>query len=84
MFRPQVALREDQKIDGANSWALGWAVRGKENIVLHSGGQPGFRSLMMVSIRRKSGFVILTNSDSGGYLLNNQDLGSILNRLFVS
>ena len=84
MFRPQVALREDQKIDGANAWALGWAVREKENIVLHSGGQSGFRSLMMVSIKRKSGFVILTNSDSGGYLLNNQHLGSVLNRLFVS
>lgn len=27
MFRPHVRLREEQKIDGASSWALGWAVR---------------------------------------------------------
>lgn len=86
MFRPQVKLREDQKIDGASSWALGWAVqeRGSGNIVLHSGGQSGFRSLMMVSIKRKSGFVMLTNGDIGGHLLYNQELGNVLNRLFVS
>lgn len=85
MFRPQVKLREDQKIDGASSWALGWAVQEREsgNIVLHSGGQSGFRSLTMVSIKRKSGFVMLTNGDTGGYLLYNQELGNVLNRLFV-
>ena len=84
MFRPQVKLREDQKIDGASSWALGWAVREREsgNIVLHSGGQSGFKSLMMASIERKSGFVMLTNGDSGGYLLYNEELGKVLNRLF--
>jgi len=85
MFRPQVKLREDQKIDGASSWALGWAVRERVNgnIVLHSGGQSGFRSLMMVSIERKSGFVMLTNGDTGGNLLYNQELGNVLNRLFA-
>ena len=85
MFRPQVKLREDQKIDGASSWALGWAVQEREsgNIVLHSGGQSGFKSLMMVSIERKSGFVMLTNGDSGGYLLYNEELGNVLNRLFA-
>ena len=84
MFRPQVKLREDQKIDGASSWALGWAVQERKsgNIVLHSGGQSGFRSLTMVSIERKSGFVMLTNSDNGGYLLYNEELRNVLNRLF--
>jgi CubicO group peptidase (beta-lactamase class C family) len=85
MFRPQVKLREDQKIDGASSWALGWAVQEREtgNIVLHSGGQSGFKSLIMVSIERKSGFVMLTNGDRGGHLLYNQELGNVLNRLFA-
>jgi CubicO group peptidase (beta-lactamase class C family) len=84
MFRPQVKLREDQKIDGASSWALGWAVQERKNgnIVLHSGGQSGFKSLTMVSIEKKSGFVMLTNSDNGGYLLYNEELGNVLNRLF--
>jgi CubicO group peptidase (beta-lactamase class C family) len=86
MFRPQVKLREDQKIDGASSWALGWAVQERKNgnIVLHSGGQSGFRSLTMVSIEKKSGFVMLTNGDNGGYLLYNEELGNVLNRLFGS
>jgi CubicO group peptidase (beta-lactamase class C family) len=86
MFRPQVKLREDQKIDGASSWALGWAVQERKsgNIVVHSGGQSGFRSLTMVSIERKSGFVMLTNGDNGGYLLYNEELGNVLNRLFGS
>lgn len=85
MFRPQVKLREDQKIDGASSWALGWAVQEREsgNVVLHSGGQAGFRSLMMVSLERKSGFVMFTNGDTGGYLLYNEELGNVLNRLFA-
>lgn len=80
MFRPHVKLREDQQIDGASSWALGWAVQEREagNIILHSGGQSGFRSLVMVSTERKSGFVMLTNGDSGGYLLSNQELRNVL------
>lgn len=85
MFRPQVKLPEDQKIDDASSWALGWAVQEREsgNIVLHSGGHSGFKSLVMVSIERKSGFVMLTNGDSGGYLVYDRGLGDVLNRLFV-
>jgi CubicO group peptidase (beta-lactamase class C family) len=85
MLRPQIKLREDQRIDGASSWALGWAVRERPNgnIFLHSGGQSGFRSLMMVSLKRKSGFVILTNSDNGGYLFENKDLADRLDQLFV-
>jgi hypothetical protein len=27
MAKPQVKLPDNQKIDGADSWALGWAVR---------------------------------------------------------
>jgi len=85
MLRPQVKLRADQRIDGASSWALGWAVRERPNgdIFLHSGGQSGFRSLMMVSLRRKSGFVILANSDNGGYLFENKNLSDRLDQLFV-
>jgi CubicO group peptidase (beta-lactamase class C family) len=86
MFRSQVRLREDQKIDGARAWALGWAMQERDtgNVFLHSGGQSGFKSLMMVSIQRKSGFVMLTNSDNGGYVLYDQALTNVLNRLFVS
>ena len=83
MFTPQVKLPADQKIDGASSWALGWAVqeRSEGNVILHSGGQTGYRSLAMLSPQRKSGFVMLTNSDNGGRILYDQKVGTILNKL---
>ena len=83
MFTPQVKLPPDVNIDGATSWALGWAVqeRAGGNVVEHSGGQPGYRSLAMISPEQKSGFVMFTNSDKGGYVVYNEALGKILNRL---
>ncbi|RYY26214.1 MAG: class A beta-lactamase-related serine hydrolase [Chitinophagaceae bacterium] len=85
MVKPHVKLPENQKIDGADFWALGWAVQQRPggNIILHSGGQAGFKSLAMVSLEKKNGFVMLTNSDNGGYLLHNETMANILNRLFV-
>jgi CubicO group peptidase (beta-lactamase class C family) len=84
MIRPQVKLREE-KIDGADSWALGWAVQERQtgNVILHSGGQSGFRSLTMASPERRSGFVIFTNSDSGGYICYDQVLGMLLTPLIA-
>ncbi len=85
MVRPQVKLDEQQKIDGAISWALGWAIQEREtgNVIVHSGGQDGFRSLAMASVERKSGSIILTNGDNGGKVINNQTLGGVMNRLFA-
>jgi CubicO group peptidase (beta-lactamase class C family) len=83
MFTPQVKLPADQHIDGATSWALGWAVqeRAGGNVVEHSGGQPGYKSLTMISPEQRSGFVMFTNSDKGGYVIYHEGLGKILNRL---
>jgi CubicO group peptidase (beta-lactamase class C family) len=83
MHKPQVKLPSDQKIDGATAWALGWAVqeRPEGDVLVHSGGQSGYKSLAMVSVQRRSGFVMLTNSDYGGYVLYNEKLGKILNQL---
>jgi hypothetical protein len=85
MFRPQVKLPEDEKIDGATSWALGWAVQERPtgNVLVHSGGQSGFRSLAMASVDRRSGFIILTNSDSGGWVVDGQAFGDAMNRLLA-
>lgn len=71
MFRPQVKLRSDQQIDGCTSWGLGWGIqeRSSGNLIVHSGGQSGFRSLTMASIQKKSGFVALTNGDNGGNVI---------------
>ena len=83
MFTPQVKLPADQHIDGATSWALGWAVqeRAGGNVVEHSGGQSGYKSLTMISPEQRSGFIMLTNADKGGYVIYNEGLVKILNRL---
>jgi len=67
MVRPQVKLDPNVKIDGATSWALGWAVQERPtgNVIVHSGGQQGFKSLTMASLERKSGFILLTNAENG-------------------
>lgn len=86
MLRPQVKLDEQQKIDGASSWALGWAIQQRENgnVILHSGGQDGFRSLAMASVEKKSGFIILANCDNGGKVIYNRTLRAVLNRLLAA
>ncbi|MBN8246124.1 MAG: beta-lactamase family protein [Verrucomicrobia bacterium] len=80
MIRPQTKLDPDGKIDGADSWALGWAVQQRPtgHVILHSGGQAGFRSLTMASVERKAGFVIFTNSDNGGRVCNDPGLATLL------
>lgn len=85
MVKPHVKLREEQKIDGADSWALGWAVqeRPNGNIILHSGGQAGFRSLTMISLQKQTAFVMLSNGDGGGNVLYNHELAVLLNQLFT-
>jgi CubicO group peptidase (beta-lactamase class C family) len=67
MLRPQVKLPAEVKIDGATSWALGWAVREHEagDVVVHSGGQSGFKALAVASPAKGTGFIALTNGDSG-------------------
>ena len=85
MLRPQIKLAEGEKIDDADTWALGWAIQQRKTgkVILHSGGQTGFRSLAMASVNRKSGFIILTNSDNGGRLIFNPAFAEIMNRLLV-
>lgn len=85
MVRPQAKLDPDGKIDGADSWALGWAVQQRPtgHVILHSGGQNGFRSLTMASVERKSGFVIFTNSDNGGRVCHDPTLTTLLTPLLA-
>ncbi|MBC8002344.1 MAG: serine hydrolase [Opitutaceae bacterium] len=86
MLRPQVKLDDGEKIDGANSWALGWAIQQRKtgNVIVHSGGQAGFRSLAMASVERKSGFIVLTNGDNGGKVFYHPAFEALMNRLLAS
>jgi CubicO group peptidase (beta-lactamase class C family) len=68
MVTPQIKLKPEQQFDGCTAWALGWGIQERpgRNVIVHSGGQAGFRSLAMASIEKRSGFAAFTNGDNGG------------------
>jgi CubicO group peptidase (beta-lactamase class C family) len=63
MLRPQV------KRNPQSSWALGWEINhtDKGNFIRHGGGNPGYDCFVAASVERKSGYVIMTNSENGYY-----------------
>jgi CubicO group peptidase (beta-lactamase class C family) len=63
MLRPQI------RRNSQSSWALGWEIERteKSNFLRHGGSNPGFQCFVGASIERKSGYVIMTNSDNGYY-----------------
>jgi CubicO group peptidase (beta-lactamase class C family) len=63
MLRPQV------KRNPQSSWALGWEINHTEtgDFIRHGGGNPGFDCLVAASVERKTGCVIMTNSQNGYY-----------------
>jgi CubicO group peptidase (beta-lactamase class C family) len=63
MLRPQV------KRNSQSSWALGWEINHTKNgsFLRHGGMNPGFNCFVAASIERKSGYVIMTNSENGYY-----------------
>ena len=64
MLRPQVERSPD------SSWALGWERRHTPtgDVIAHGGGHPGYSCFVAASPQRKSGYVIMTNSEETGYL----------------
>jgi len=82
MLTPQIKLKSNQQMDGCTAWALGWGIqeRPEGNIIVHSGGQPGFRSLVMACLEKRSGFVAFTNGDNGAKV--NSELSEALNDLW--
>jgi hypothetical protein len=71
MVHPNITLPKDGQIDACTAWGLGWGIQEREggNLLVHSGGQSGFRSLALASVERRSGLIILTNSDNGGKMI---------------
>jgi CubicO group peptidase (beta-lactamase class C family) len=61
MLRPQV------HVEGPKSWALGWEINDTPGgrLFQHQGGQAGAQAFTAASLERRSGYVILTNSDNG-------------------
>ena len=64
MLRPQV------RRNAQSSWALGWEINHTENgdFIRHGGGNPGYSCFVAASVERRSGYVVMTNSEENGYL----------------
>jgi CubicO group peptidase (beta-lactamase class C family) len=62
MVRPQA------KVTDSLSWGLGWAIQHEtsgEDLMTHSGDNPGFKAMTAASRGKKRGFIIMTNGDRG-------------------
>jgi CubicO group peptidase (beta-lactamase class C family) len=70
MLRPQVKVSVNDEY--SISWGLGWRIAHTKNgdFISHGGDNPGFHCLAEASIEKQSGFVIMTNAESGVGLLN--------------
>ncbi len=77
MIQPQVKVSD---MPLPVSWALGWRILHAKNgdIVSHDGGDSGFRTFGGMSVARKSGFVIMTNGNNGGTVINKLLYGEML------
>jgi hypothetical protein len=64
------------------SWGLGWQIwHGDQgDIIAHGGDFDGFHSQAAFSLKRKSGFVILTNGDNGHEMIWNRLLQHLVER----
>lgn len=79
----QEMLRLQVKGNDEFSWALGWQVLHYEkgDVISHGGENPGFQCINMISPEKRSGYVMMTNSDNGFAVLKKLVYGEILNRV---
>jgi CubicO group peptidase (beta-lactamase class C family) len=68
MVRPQVKV---PSVEIASSWALGWQVLHTEHgdFIAHGGDGRGFHSMSVASLRRRTGFVVMTNGENGWQII---------------
>jgi hypothetical protein len=61
MLRPQI------KRNSESSWALGWEINHTNDgdFLRHGGHNPGYNCFVAAFVDRKSGYVIMTNSENG-------------------
>src|SRR5262249_5589291 len=69
MLRPQVTLSDEYSV----SWTLGWkrlTIPAAGELITHGGDNPGFHCVALASFKKRSGFVLMTNSTGGIQLVN--------------
>jgi CubicO group peptidase (beta-lactamase class C family) len=80
MLRPQV------HVEGPKSWALGWEINDTPGgrLFQHQGGQAGVQAFTAASLERRSGYVILTNSDNGWKIFYDERFVGVVNEILVT
>jgi CubicO group peptidase (beta-lactamase class C family) len=80
MLRPQV------HVDGPRWWALGWEINDtpRGRLFQHQGGQAGVQAFTAGSLERRSGYVILTNSDNGWKVFYDERFVALLNEILLT
>jgi CubicO group peptidase (beta-lactamase class C family) len=77
MLTPQI------KVDGAVSWALGWAVAHPPggDVIFHAGGTSGTHCLTMASVPRKTAVIVMTNGQNGYKLIEKLKVSDVVTKL---
>jgi CubicO group peptidase (beta-lactamase class C family) len=87
LSRPGLAemIRPHIKVDETSSWALGWKIQhtSRGDLFQHHGGHKGAQAFASASLARKSGYVIMTNSDNGWKVFFNERFVEIVNRFLL-
>ena len=80
MLRPQV------HVEGPKSWALGWEINETPGgrLFQHQGGQAGVQAFTAASFERRSGYVILTNSDNGAKVFYDERFSGLVNAILLT
>ena len=71
LHRPQIAVGPGWAPERIHNlhYALGWFTGddGDTHLIFHSGGNPGYRSMIVLVPAAKTGVVVLTNSEAGRF-----------------
>jgi hypothetical protein len=70
MVKPQVVVPNDKGHPSA--FGLGWelisGLGGGEDVLVHSGSDPGIRTVVVLLPKSRRGLIVLTNGDNGEQL----------------
>jgi CubicO group peptidase (beta-lactamase class C family) len=78
-------VRPHTKVDETSHWALGWKIQHtpRGDLFQHHGGRKGTQAFASASLERKSGYVIMTNSDNGWKVFFDEKFMAAANRFLL-
>ena len=79
-------MRRQIKVDDKASWGLGWQIPNVPSglRIQHQGGQSGVQTFAAAQVDRRSGYVILTNSDNGWKIFYDARFVALMDRVLLA